>query len=65
MNRAQLFFYSQTRHEHASIFVVRCRSCVLAGSRRLNRSGAGDSSVSPYDTPRSQQSGGGARRVVV
>mmetsp|Transcript_34542 Transcript_34542/g.50146 ORF Transcript_34542/g.50146 Transcript_34542/m.50146 type:complete len:1105 (+) Transcript_34542:371-3685(+) len=36
MNRAQLFLYSQTRTEHAGIFVVRSRSCVLSGAR--NRS---------------------------
>eukprot|EP00587_Corethron_hystrix_P001730 CAMPEP_0113327840 /NCGR_PEP_ID=MMETSP0010_2-20120614/19588_1 /TAXON_ID=216773 ORGANISM="Corethron hystrix, Strain 308" /NCGR_SAMPLE_ID=MMETSP0010_2 /ASSEMBLY_ACC=CAM_ASM_000155 /LENGTH=799 /DNA_ID=CAMNT_0000188903 /DNA_START=156 /DNA_END=2551 /DNA_ORIENTATION=+ /assembly_acc=CAM_ASM_000155 len=29
MNRAQLFLYSQTKQEHAGIFVVRSRSCVL------------------------------------
>mmetsp|Transcript_28879 Transcript_28879/g.43413 ORF Transcript_28879/g.43413 Transcript_28879/m.43413 type:complete len:864 (-) Transcript_28879:999-3590(-) len=33
MSRAQLFLYSQTRTEHAGIFVVRSRSCVLSGSR--------------------------------
>ena len=33
MRRAQLFLYSQTRQDNAGIFVVRSRSCVLAGSR--------------------------------
>jgi transcription elongation factor SPT5 len=37
MRRAQLFLYSQTRQENAGIFVVRSRSCVLAGSRSRNR----------------------------
>ena len=32
LNRTQLFLYSQTRIENAGIFVVRSRSCVLAGS---------------------------------
>lgn len=63
MSRAQLFLYSQTRAEHAGIFVVRSRSCVLAGSRTQNRSAAGDSSASPFSTPASQTRGppGGAR----
>jgi len=60
MNRAQLFLYSQTRHEHAGIFVVRGRSCVLAGSsKKSNRNAAGDALNSPYASPRSQNSGGG------
>jgi len=42
MNRAQLFLYSQTRAEHAGIFVVRSRSCVLSGSR--NRSTTNEAS---------------------
>lgn len=33
MSRAQLFLYSQTKQDNAGIFVVRSRSCVLAGSR--------------------------------
>ena len=57
LNRAQLFLYSQTRHEHAGIFVVRSRSCVLAGSRNQHRTSAGDS-VSSFSTIRSQPSGG-------
>ena len=37
MSRAQLFLYSQTRTENAGIFVVRSRSCVLAGSGSQSR----------------------------
>jgi transcription elongation factor SPT5 len=33
MSRAQLFLYSQTKQDNAGIFVVRSRSCALAGSR--------------------------------
>jgi transcription elongation factor SPT5 len=39
MSRAQLFLHSQTRSDHAGIFVVRSRSCILAGSRTQNRGG--------------------------
>ena len=39
MSRAQLFLHSQTRTDHAGIFVVRSRSCVLSGSSQ-NRSSA-------------------------
>lgn len=38
MSRAQLFLYSQTKQDNAGIFVVRSRSCVLAGSRGKVRS---------------------------
>ena len=38
MSRAQLFLHSQTRSDHAGIFVVRSRSCILAGARTQNRS---------------------------
>lgn len=51
MSRAQLFLYSQTRSEHAGIFVVRSRSCVLAGSRTQNRGSARDGSSTPFQTP--------------
>lgn len=61
MNRAQLFLYSQTRLEHAGIFVVRSRSCVLSGSRSQNRASADQSGMSPYNTPRTQAGGGGGR----
>mmetsp|Transcript_19317 Transcript_19317/g.47763 ORF Transcript_19317/g.47763 Transcript_19317/m.47763 type:complete len:1073 (+) Transcript_19317:90-3308(+) len=57
MSRAQLFLYSQTRLEHAGIFVVRSRSCVLAGSRNQSRSGAGDGGSTPFATPQSQSRG--------
>jgi transcription elongation factor SPT5 len=57
MSRAQLFLHSQTRSEHAGVFVVRSRSCVLAGSRSQNRMGAADGGASPFSTPQSQ--GGG------
>lgn len=59
MSRAQLFLYSQTRSEHAGIFVVRSRSCVLAGSRSQNRGNAVDARASPFSTPQSQAGGGG------
>lgn len=59
MSRAQLFLYSQTRTENAGIFVVRSRSCVLAGSGANNRNNAGDGGVSPFSTPQSQHGGGG------
>jgi len=59
MSRSQLFLYSQTRTEHAGIFVVRSRSCVLAGNKSQNRGGAGDGGVSPFATPRSQSGGAG------
>lgn len=64
MSRSQLFLYSQTRSEHAGIFVVRSRSCVLAGSRAQNRGAAGDGGMSPFSTPQSQQRGamGGRKR---
>jgi len=59
MSRAQLFLYSQTRTEHAGIFVVRSRSCVLAGSRTQNRGNAVDTRASPFSTPQSQTGGSG------
>ena len=58
MSRAQLFLYSQTRSENAGIFVVRSRSCVLAGSRSQQR-GAQGGDVSPFATPQSQAGRGG------
>lgn len=60
MSRSQLFLYSQTRSENAGVFVVRSRSCVLAGSRTQNRGGAGDPGMSPFSTPQSQSRGGPA-----
>lgn len=57
MSRAQLFLYSQTRLEHAGIFVVRSRSCVLAGSRNQPRQGASDGGATPFATPQSQSRG--------
>ena len=65
MSRAQLFLYSQTRSEHAGIFVVRSKSCILAGSRTQNRGMGGDPGQSPFATPQSnpgRAGGGGARR---
>lgn len=58
MNRSQLFLHSQTKSDHAGIFVVKSRSCVLAGSRTQNRSGAGDGGATPW-TPQSTQSSRG------
>ena len=55
-SRAQLFLHSQTRSEHAGIFVVRSRSCVLAGSRQQSR-GPVDTGMSPFSTPQSQARG--------
>jgi transcription elongation factor SPT5 len=60
MSRAQLFLHSQTRSEHAGVFVVRSRSCVLAGSRSQNRMGGADGGASPFSTPQSQSGGGPA-----
>lgn len=60
MSRAQLFLHSQTRSDHAGIFVVRSRSCILAGTRSQNRSGGMDAGVSPFATPQSQSQGGPA-----
>ena len=45
INRTQLFLHSQTRPEHAGIFVVRNRSVVLAGSRSKNNAGAESSNA--------------------
>jgi transcription elongation factor SPT5 len=59
MSRSQLFMYSQTRPEHAGIFVVRSRSCVLAGSRQQGRNNAQDGGASPFSTPQSQSRGPG------
>jgi len=58
MSRAQLFLHSQTRSEHAGIFVVRSRSCVLAGTRTQARGAVPDGSVSPFATPQSQSRAG-------
>lgn len=57
MSRAQLFLYSQTRLEHAGIFVVRSRSCVLAGTRNQTGPGASDGGATPFATPQSQSRG--------
>jgi transcription elongation factor SPT5 len=62
MSRSQLFLYSQIRSEHAGVFVVRSRNCVLAGSRTQNRGGGGDGGASPFATPQSQARGGPAGR---
>ena len=61
MSRAQLFLYSQTRLEHAGIFVVRSRSCVLSGSRSQSRPAAEGGST-PFSTPQSQSRGPAAGR---
>lgn len=53
MSRAQLFLYSQTRSEHAGIFVVRSKSCILSGSRAQSRGMSGDPGQSPFATPQS------------
>lgn len=58
ISRAQLFLYSQTRSENAGIFVVRSRSCVLAGSRTQNRGATPDNGATPFSTPNSQSRGG-------
>lgn len=50
--------HSQTRSEHAGIFVVRSRSCVLDGSRSQRSGGAADGGASPFATPRSTAGGG-------
>lgn len=60
MNRSQLWLHSQMRSDHAGIFVVRARSCMLAGSnsggRRKNEGG-----VSPFATPASNNTRGPPR----
>lgn len=61
MNRAQLFLYSQNRTENAGIFVVRSRSCILAGNKVQGRT-ANDGGASPFSTPRSQTSSQGPGR---
>ena len=60
LSRSQLFLHSQTRSEHAGIFVVRSRSCILAGSKSQNRVSGMDAGVSPFATPQSQSHGGPA-----
>lgn len=60
MSRAQLFLHSQTRSEHAGIFVVRSRSCMLAGSKSQSRGAGMDAGVSPFATPQSQSHSGPA-----
>jgi transcription elongation factor SPT5 len=62
MSRAQLFLYSQTRSEHAGIFVVRSRSCVLAGTRSQNRGPSADGGASPFSTPQAQSRGPAGKR---
>ena len=59
MSRAQLFLHSQTRSDHAGIFVVRSRSCILAGSRSQNRGGA-DGSNGSFSNAQGQANGGAA-----
>lgn len=58
INRSQLFLHSQTRSEHAGIFVVRGRSCVLAGSNSGGRGRGGDAGASPFSTPASHNARG-------
>ncbi len=55
MNRNQLFLHSQNRTENAGIFVVRSKSCTLAGNKVHGRS-TNPGTDSPYGTPRSQAS---------
>ena len=66
MNRSQLWLHSQTRSEHAGIFVVRGRSCMLAGSSSGGRGRGTDGGVSPFATPASTNTrgppGGRAKR---
>lgn len=59
MSRAQLFLHSQTRSDHAGIFVVRSRSCILAGARSQNRGGA-DGSNGSFSKAQGQANGGAA-----
>lgn len=58
LNRAQLFLYSQTRTEHSGIFVVRSRSCQLAGNPVQNASNTTNVLASPMSTPQSHSSRG-------
>jgi len=62
MSRAQLFLYSQFRSDHAGIFVVRSRSCVLTGGTKTSR-GAKNAQESPFSTPSSQHSGRNVMRA--
>lgn len=51
MSRAQLFLYSQFKSEHAGIFVVRSRSCVLTGGTKSRSAGGANPGASPMSTP--------------
>jgi transcription elongation factor SPT5 len=62
MSRAQLFLHSQTRSEHAGIFVVRSRSCVLSGGKSQSRGSGVEAGVSPFATPQTSQMGPPAAR---
>ena len=54
--------FSQTRQEHTGVFVVRSRSCVLAGSRRHTRNAVNDSNQHGNAV---QHGGGGPGRATV
>jgi len=59
ISRTQLFLYSQTRSEHAGIFVVRARSCLQAGSQNQNSDGHPcGTGGTPFSTPRSKTHSG-------
>mmetsp|Transcript_22402 Transcript_22402/g.42543 ORF Transcript_22402/g.42543 Transcript_22402/m.42543 type:complete len:356 (+) Transcript_22402:75-1142(+) len=58
MNRTQMWLHSQTRPEHAGIFVVRSRSCMLAGSNNA-RARNNNNLMTPGATPMSRTPAGG------
>jgi transcription elongation factor SPT5 len=61
MSRAQLFLHSQTRSDHAGIFVVRSRSCIIAGLRSQNRAGGANATVNAFAPVQGAGGGAGAR----
>jgi transcription elongation factor SPT5 len=61
MNRSQLFLHSQTRSDHAGIFVVRSRSCVLAGSSQNRGTDGGAFSNQQSQNSRGPAGGRGKR----
>jgi transcription elongation factor SPT5 len=61
MSRAQLFLHSQTRSEHAGIFVVRSRSCIIAGLRSQNRAGAANAGGNAFAAAQGPGGNAGAR----
>jgi transcription elongation factor SPT5 len=61
LNKGQLWLHSQMRKEHAGIFAIRSRSCVLTGSGNSTGGRRNDAGVSPFSTPNSYAAQGAAR----